>query len=163
MGISKRVTARYYKRVRTASPASASPSVVRREESDVRNLPAVETHSPAAEAHSDLSPAAEAHSDLVTAQTQISRPTHAEITTSTSLYAHLRDARARAEQILRDHPRPDGRTGATCQPCLVDYPCDAVRAAEDVIAITDKLRVRRLDSSKDLLKVMSELIGPDRR
>jgi len=153
MGISKRVTARYYKRVRTASPASASPSVVRREESDVRNLPAVETHSPAAEAHSDL----------VTAQTQISRPTHAEITTSTSLYAHLRDARARAEQILREHPRHDGRTGATCQPCLVDYPCDAVRAAEDVIAITDKLRVRRLDSSKDLLKVMTELIGADRR
>jgi hypothetical protein len=153
MGISKRVTARYYKRVRTASPASASPSVVRREESDMRNLPAVETHSPAAEGHSDL----------VSAHAQISRPTHAEISTSISLWAHLRDARARAEQILRDHPRPDGRTGATCQPCLVDYPCDAVRAAEDVIAITDKLRVRRLDSSKDLLKVMTELIGADRR
>jgi hypothetical protein len=42
------------------------------------------------------------------------------------------DARARAEQILGRHPC---REGAKCPTCAVDYPCDAVRAAEDVIAI----------------------------
>jgi hypothetical protein len=131
--ISRRVTARFNKRARTASLTGASPSGVRREESDVRNLPVVETRS-----------------DLVATHAQTSRPTHAPA--SIGLAASLRDARARAEEILRDHPRRDGRKGPTCLVCLGAYPCDAVRAAEDVIAITGKLH--------PLLEVMVDLVDP---
>jgi len=141
MPITRRVTARYYKRARTASPTGASPSSVRREESDVRNLPMIETRS-----------------GLVATHAQISRPTHATTSRSISLSAYLRDARARAEEILRQHPRHDGRTGTTCQPCLVDYPCDAVRAAEDVIAISAKLQLGRPLSSKALLELITDLV-----
>ena len=42
------------------------------------------------------------------------------------------DARERAEEILARHPRFEG---STCPMCAVEYPCDAARAAEDVIAI----------------------------
>jgi hypothetical protein len=141
MAITRRVTARFHKRARTASPIGAAPSGVRREESDVRNLPVVETRS-----------------GLVATRAQTSRPTHAPTSRSISLSAYLRDARARAEEILREHPRHDGCTGATCQPCLVAYPCDAVRAAEDVIAISAKLHLGELLSSKALLEFMTDLV-----
>jgi hypothetical protein len=142
MSISRRVTARYYKRTRAALQTGPAPSGVHREGTDVRNLPV-----------------SEARSDLVATEAKISQPT-AQPTRSIRVSASLRDARARAEEILRDHPRRDGRTGTTCLICLTAYPCDAVRAAEDVIAITSRLRVGRLLSSKALLEVMTELVDP---
>ena len=141
MSISRRVTARFHKRAKTASPTGASPSGVRREESDVRILPVAETRS-----------------DLVATHAQTSRTTHAPSSKSVSLSAYLRDARARAEKILQQHPRHDGRTGSTCPTCLVAYPCDAVRAAADVTAITTKLHLSRLPSSKALLELMIDLV-----
>jgi hypothetical protein len=140
MTITRRVTARFHKRARTASPTGASTSGVRREESDERNLPMVGTHS-----------------DLVATHAQTSRLTHAPSSKSVSLCAYLRDARARAEEILQQHPRHDERTGSTCPTCLVAYPCDAVRAAADVTAITAKLSLGRL-SSKALLELMIDLV-----
>jgi hypothetical protein len=141
MAITRRVTARFHKRARTASLTGSSPSGVRREESDVRNLPMIETLS-----------------GLVDTRAQTSRPTRAPTSRAMSLSAYLRDARARAEEILRQHPRHDGRTGATCQPCLAAYPCDAVRASEDVIAISAKLHLGRPLSSKALLELMTDLV-----
>ena len=141
MAITRRVTARFHKRTRTASLTGASPSSVPREEPDGRNLPMIETRS-----------------CLVATRAQTSRPTHAPTSRSIGLSAYLRDARARAEEILRQHPRHDGRTGSTCQPCSVAYPCDAVRAAEDVIAITAKLYLGRPLSSKALLELMTDLV-----
>ncbi len=141
MAIRKRVTARFYKRARTASPTGASPSDDRQEESGVCNLPVAETHS-----------------GLVTAHAPASRPTRAPTSGSSNLSAYLREARARAEEILREHPRHEGRSDSTCQLCLVAYPCDAARAAQDVIAISAKLHLGRLDSSKALLAVMTDLV-----
>jgi hypothetical protein len=100
----------------------------------------------------------EDRSGLVATRAQTSRPAHAPTSRSISLSAYLRDARARAEEILRQHPRHDGRAGSTCQPCLVDYPCDAVRAAEDVIAISAKLHLGRPLSSTALLQLMTDLV-----
>lgn len=144
MPITRRVTAGFRKRARKASLTGASPSSVPREEPDVRNLPMIETRSGLVATRAQ------------TAQT--SRPTHAPTSRSISLSAYLRDARGRAEKILRQHPRHDGRTDSTCQLCLVAYPCDAVRAAEDVIAITAKLHVGRPLSSKALLQLMTDLV-----
>jgi len=83
--------------------------------------------------------------------------THAPTPSSIRLSDYLRDARARAEEIIGDHPRHEGPNGTTCEPCLVAFPCDAVRAAEDVIAITARLRLAELVSSKALFEVMTEL------
>jgi hypothetical protein len=140
MAIGRRVTSRFYKRVRKVSPTGASPSVDLREESDVRNLPVAETRS-----------------GLVAMHASSARHTHAPTSGSSRLSAYLRDARARAEQILREHPCHKGDTASTCQLCSLAYPCDAVRAAEDVIAISAKLQVGRLRSSKALLEFMMEL------
>jgi hypothetical protein len=161
MPISRRVTARFHKRARTVSLANKPSSDVRREQSTVTNLPVVETRAPA----EDRSPV-ETHSDLVTALTQTSRSqrvttasANAQPTSeSAGFSAYLRDARARAEQILADHPRHEGPNGTSCQPCLVKYPCDAVRAAEDVIGITKKLDLERLLSSRALLQFLTELV-----
>ena len=145
MPISKRVTARFNKRARKTSPTGASPSDVRREESDVRNLPMIETRS-----------------GLVATRAQTPRPTPAPAPAPTSrairLSVYLRDARTRAEEILRQHPRHDGPTGAMCQRCLVAHPCDGVHAAQDVIAITAKLHLGRPLSSKALLELMTDLV-----
>jgi hypothetical protein len=137
MTLNRRVTARFHKRARTAS-RTASPPDVSCGESDVHDRPVDETGS-----------------NLVARHAQISRPAHA---TAISLAACLRDARARAEEILREHPRFEGTTGATCEPCLAAYPCDAARAAEDVIAITSRLQLPRLVSSKALLELMTDLL-----
>jgi hypothetical protein len=139
MPITRRVTARFYKRAKAASTTAAPPSSARREESDVRNLPIIETRS-----------------DLVAAQ--VTRPTRAAASRSIGLSESLRDARTRAEQILRQHPRHDGRNGSTCEPCMVAYPCDAVRAAHDVIAISAKLHLGRALSGKALLELMTDLV-----
>lgn len=141
MSISRRVTARFHKRVRKASPTGASPSEECREGSDVRNLPVAETRS-----------------DLVAARAAAARPTLALTSRSSSLSACLRDARARADQILREHARQEEDTAPTCQLCSLAYPCDAVRAAEDVIAISAKLQVGRPLSSKALLELMTDLV-----
>lgn len=145
MAISRRVTARFYKRARTASLAAASRPAERREESAVPNLPVTETRSGLVARQTPAQP------------TRI-RPTHAPTTGSTRLSDYLRDARGRAEQILRDHPCSEGNGAATCQLCLLAYPCDAARAAEDVIAIGSKLDVGRLRSTKALLELMSDLV-----
>jgi hypothetical protein len=86
------------------------------------------------------------------------RPARAPASGSNRLSAYLRDARARADQILREHPRSEGDTAPTCQLCLLAYPCDAVRAAEDVIEISTKLQLDRLVASKDLLELMTDLV-----
>ena len=70
-----------------------------------------------------------------------------------SLSAYVRLARARAEDILRKHGRDEGRTDSTCELCLVSYPCDAVRAAEDMIAINAKLHPSRPLSGEALLEL----------
>jgi hypothetical protein len=51
---------------------------------------------------------------------------------------HLRHARERADDIVLRHARVEGRGHATCPLCTVSYPCDAVRAAMDVIAISSE-------------------------
>lgn len=139
MPISRRVTARFHKRTRKAPPTAAAPSADRREESDVR-----------------IVPVARPRSGLVAMQTP-TRPTHAPTSESTRLSVYLRDARARAEQILRDHPRSDGNLASTCQLCMLAYPCDAVRAAEDVIAISAKLALGPPLSTRALLEFMTDL------
>jgi hypothetical protein len=140
MPITRRVTARFHKR-KAAALTTAEPSGVRREESDERNLPIIETRS-----------------DLVATRVQVARPTRAPASRSIGLAECLRDARARAEEILRQHPRHDGRNGSTCEACLVAYPCDAVRAAQDVIAISAKLHLGRPLSGKTLLALMTDLV-----
>ena len=75
-----------------------------------------------------------------------------------SITAHLRAARARAEAILREHPLHEGPSGSSCQSCLLAYPCDAVQAAQDVIAITTKLQPGRLGSSRALVEFMADLV-----
>ena len=142
MTISRRVTARFHKRVRKASPVGASvasPSVDHREEPEVRILPVTETRS-----------------GFVAPRT--ARLTYAPTSESLGLSAHLRRARSRAEQVLREHPRHEDPTIPTCQVCLLAYPCDAVQIAEDVIAISEKLQVDRLRSSKALLEFMTDLV-----
>ena len=162
MPITRRITARYYKRARTKSLAGASgasPSSVPREEPEVRNLPISETLSGLVTTSAQTSPPTHAPAQKAIPEAPTSKAiVHAPAAKAISLSAHLRDARARAEEILRQHPRHDGRTGATCQPCLVDFPCDAVRAAQDVIAITAKLHVGRPLSNKALLELLSELV-----
>jgi hypothetical protein len=140
MPITRRVTARFHKR-KAEALTTASPSGVRREESEERNLPIIETRS-----------------DLVAPRAQIPRPTRAPAPQSISLFEYLRDARTRAEEILREHPRHEGGNGTTCEPCLVAYPCDAVRAAQDVIAISAKLHLGRPLSGKTLLGLMTDLV-----
>jgi hypothetical protein len=146
MAISRRITARFNKRVRTPRPALvALPDDVPKQ-TEVRNLPV-----------------AEARSDLVTPQAQTyqpKKPVPGPNSRPISLSAHLRDARARAEAILRQHPRDEGSARSTCQTCLFTYPCDAVRIAEDVIAITAALQLGGR-SSKSLLELMSELVDLD--
>src|SRR5262245_21581524 len=154
MPISKRVTARFYKRARTrpTSIASASPSCVRREDSELHNLPVVETPvvEPAVEA-----PVMETHSNLVAQTFRTSRA----LSRSISFSDYLRDARTRAEKILREHPRYDGSTGPTCEPCLAAYPCDAAKAAEDVISIVSRLHhPGRFLASRALLDFMADLV-----
>jgi hypothetical protein len=134
--ISRRVTARFHKRARTASRTPAPSPGNCREESDERNLPVTET------------PLAHL----------VRTPAPAVPTSGSTLSAYLRDARARAEQVLRDHPRSEGNAASTCQLCMLAYPCDAVRAAEDVIAISTKLELGKLRSSKALLEFMTDLV-----
>ena len=145
MTISKRVTARFYKRERRVSPIHAPASSAGSGQSDVRNLPAMETRS-----------------GLVASQAKTAKPTtlpgRAPTSTSTHLTVSLRDARARAEEILRKHFSYEGRTGPTCHSCLDAYPCDAVRAAQDVTAITSKLHLDRLGSSTALIAFMIDLL-----
>src|SRR5262245_2849220 len=148
MTISRRVTARFHNRARMASRTPASPAEHRGEESDVRNLPVAEPRSGLLAMHTPT------------------RPTHAPTLASTRLSAYLRDARARAERVLRDHPRSEGNVASTCQLCMLAFPCDAVRVAEDVIAISAKLEVGRLLSTKALLELMTDLVdlgAADRR
>lgn len=85
------------KRMRATAARAASPPAVRRDASDVRNLP--------------IAPPRSAH------------------VAPRSLAEQLRDVRARAERILREHPRHD---------------CDAAHVAEDVIAITSRLATESL-------------------
>ena len=147
MPITKRVTARFNKRARshpraeTAAPAAIREESELRDQSEVRNLPIAETRSEPVISH--VESCALAHS-----------PTPSSI----HLCAYLHDARARAEQILGDHPRHERPNGTTCEICLVEFPCDAVRAAEDVIAITARLRLAELVSSKALLEVVTDLM-----
>ena len=133
MGISRRVTARFSSRTRTSSPTTgASPSTDDRGKPDARNLPG-----------------ADLQSDLVDTLVD-SRPV--------SLSAYLRTARARAEEILWQHPRRESPTASTCELCLVAYPCDAIRAAEDVIAISEKLHLCEPLSGAALLELMTHLV-----
>jgi hypothetical protein len=103
-------------------------------EPDVRNLPVAELHSGRVDAPAAPPPV--------------------------SLSSHLREARARAEEILWQHPRREGPWGSMCQLCLVAYPCDAMRAAEDVIAISAKLHLGQPLSGAALLELMTELVAP---
>ena len=147
MAIRKRITARFHKRVRTAAATDASGSDTRREESDARDLPVAGTRSGLVAIGAAAPRPAKAPT---------TRPARVPSSGSIRLSTYLRDARARAEQILREHPRSD--TASTCQLCSLAYPCDAVRAAEDVIEISAKLRLDRLGSSRDLLELMTDLV-----
>jgi hypothetical protein len=140
MAISRRVTARFHKRVRRGAVSNGSSGVLP-DASNVKQLPVPE-----------------ALSGLVAPCKQATRPKPATISRSIRLSTYLLDARARAEEILREHPHHDGCTGATCQACLAAYPCDAARAAQDVIAICEELHLGRLLSSKALLELMTELV-----
>jgi hypothetical protein len=152
MPITKRVTARFNKRMRSShSRAEVSPPAAIREESELREATAVR-NLPIA-----VRPLTEARSEPVISHVESCALTHAPTPSSIRLSDYLRDARARAEEIIGDHPRHEGPNGTTCEPCLVAFPCDAVRAAEDVIAITARLRLAELVSSKALFEVMTEL------
>jgi hypothetical protein len=133
MEIRRRVTARFSSRRRKSSPTGASPSIGDRGESDVRNLPA-----------------ADHQSGGLVATVAAPRPI--------SLSAYLRTARAHAEEILWQHPRRESPTASTCQLCLVTYPCDAIRAAEDVITISEKLHLCKPLSGAALLELMTQLV-----
>ena len=152
MPITRRVTARFNKRAKSHPRAeSSAPAAIRDEselqdESEVRDL-----------AISSL-PIEETRSEPVISHVESCALAHSPTPSSIQLCAYLRDARARAEQILGDHPRHEGPNGTSCQICLVEFPCDAVRAAEDVIAITAKLRLAELVSSKALLEVVTDLM-----
>jgi hypothetical protein len=115
MPITKRVTARYHSR-RAARAPGASPLREQRQKSDVRDGFDEQKDRPTA------------HTDLVAECADLHQPM--------SLSPNLGHIRARAEQILRRHPRGGGLTDPSCEICLVQYPCDAVQAAQDVIAIT---------------------------
>jgi hypothetical protein len=148
MAITRRVTARYRSRHMAASQTpAASPSGDNPGKSDVRNLPVAELHSgivdePAA------SPPVSRFSNLREAAPP-----------PVSLSSHLCEARARAEEILSQHPRREGPWGSMCQLCLVAYPCDAMRAAGDVIAISAKLQLGQPLSGAALLELMTELVA----
>ena len=154
MSISRRVTARYNRRKRMGVlKPDASPSYNRREEPDAFRDDQEEcrvANLPVAEFRSDPTPTSPA-------------PTHSAPTVddrrSMSLCRTLRDARARAEEILWQHPRHEVPGGSTsCQLCLVAYPCDAIRAAEDVIAISARLHLGESLSGSALLELMNELV-----
>ena len=148
MTISRRVTARFNKRARHVrrEPVSdaSSGALPLPDEYNLHPLPIPEALSGL------VAPCKQA--------TPLKQPKPATISRSIRLSAYLRDARARAEEILREHPHHDGCTGATCQACLAAYPCDAARAAQDVIAICEELHLGRLLSSKALLELMIELV-----
>jgi len=147
MPITKRVTARFHKRARSSHfRAELSPPAAVREESELRKEGEVRNL-----------PIAEVRSEPVIPHVQSCALPHAPTPSSIRLSDYLRDARARAEQILGDHPRHEGPNGTTCELCLVGFPCDAVRAAEDVIAITARLRLAELVSSKALFEVITDL------
>lgn len=76
-----------------------------------------------------------------------------------SLSTYLREARVRAEEIRWQHPRREGPGGSTCQLCLVAYPCDAMRAAEDVIAISAMLHLGQPLSGAAVLELMTDLVA----
>jgi hypothetical protein len=169
MGISRRVTARYNKRMRTVRPIPAPTTGDLREQSAVSNLPVAESvpesrsdlvahappeHAPAPENR----PALEHRPAPEHRPVPEHRPAPAPAPRSSRLSALVRNARGRAETILRQHPRREETGGATCQLCLFAYPCDAVRIAEDVISITEKLQLGRLGSSQALLDLVIELV-----
>ena len=52
----------------------------------------------------------------------------------------------------------DGLTGPACRPCTVAYPCDAVCAARDVIAICEKLVPGSPLSGEALLALVCDLV-----
>jgi hypothetical protein len=165
MAIQRRVTARFRSRRRAASATpGASPSGDDLGNFDLRSLLVDESDSGGVAARkSDMRnlPVAESGSGGVGAL-PAPGPTAPR---PMSLSSHLREARARAEEILWQHPRREGPTGSTCQLCLVAYPCDAMRAAEDVIAISAKLRLGQPVSGAALLELMTELVAlgaPDR-
>ena len=157
MPISRRVTARFNKRERRSAAASlAAPPVAQpeaREKIDTRNLPAIEI------------PVPDLRSELLTAPAQVlarERPEKSERVEAprpASLSAHLREARARAAEIIRQHPCRDELTGPACPSCVVSYPCDAVRAARDVIALSERLSLRPQVSGEALLALMADLVG----
>ena len=157
MTIRRRVTARFNKRVRRGPVSDAPSGALPVESAPIESVPVESAPVESVESNVQVLPIAEARSGPVATSAQATRP-KATISRAIRLSVYLRDARGRAEEILREHSQDDGRTGATCQACLAAYPCDAVRAAQDVIAISEELHFGRLLSSRALLQLMTELV-----
>ena len=139
MAITQRVTARFRSaRGRHPRPAGRRPATSGK--SDVRNLPVAETRS-----------------GLVA---RARRPPAGEPPTSRASASPRTCAmRALAPRRSSRSTRVTRTCGSTCQPCLVAYPCDAMRAAEDVIAITAKLHLGQPLSGAALLELMTDLVA----
>jgi hypothetical protein len=148
MTIRRRVTARYNSRARMRPSPGVTPSVQHREETDAQDLPAspelAPPEPPSVRAAVPLEP------PVVDAPSEDVAPM--------SFSAYVRDARDRAERIVRQHPARDGGFEAVCQPCVVAYPCDAVRAARDVLAISDALTLDEPVSRASIVELFSDLL-----
>ena len=158
MSISRRVTARYNKRARAAKPNPAQLSGITPPAPEVQPevciLPIATA--PIAEARIE-----DSRSDLMAS---LPAPTYRPTSPKTppprpvALATFVRDARSRAEKVLREHPRREEAHGSTCQLCSFAYPCDAVRVADDLILLSKRLQLGSFRSSKELLDFMNELV-----